>query len=64
MQLKEARHHQGLSQGALADELHVTRQTISKWETGRGLPDLENLIRLSDLCGVAIDDLVRKPVSE
>ena len=47
--LREARQKQGLTQNQLADLLHVTRQTISNWETGRTEPDIDSLRALSEL---------------
>ncbi|QFR22745.1 helix-turn-helix domain-containing protein [Schleiferilactobacillus harbinensis] len=58
--LKKVRLAQGLSQQQVADKLNLTRQTISKWENGRGYPDFENLILLSELYGVTIDQLVNR----
>ncbi|AWP47414.1 hypothetical protein CCS05_11030 [Levilactobacillus brevis] len=57
-QLKGARINQGLSQNEVATILHVTRQSISKWENGRGYPDLDNLVRLSDIYQLSIDELI------
>ncbi len=54
----------GLSQGDLADALQVSRQSISKWEVGGAVPDLDKLLALSDLFGVSLDDLVRGEVPE
>ncbi len=50
---------QNLSQGELADRLEVSRQSVSKWETGQSVPELDKLIRLADLFGVTVDQLVR-----
>ena len=50
----------GLSQLELAEKLEVSRQSVSKWETGQSVPDLDKLIRLSDLFGVSVDELVRE----
>lgn len=47
--LLEARKAKGYTQSALAEELHVSRQAISHWETGRSLPDLDMIGRLSVL---------------
>lgn len=52
------RKEKGLSQENLADEMNVTRQAISKWESGNVVPNLDNLICLSKLCGVTIDYLI------
>ncbi|MCL2199328.1 MAG: helix-turn-helix domain-containing protein [Defluviitaleaceae bacterium] len=45
----------GLSQEALADQLGVTRQSVSKWELGQALPDTEKIVQISRLFGVATD---------
>ncbi len=52
------RKKKGLSQQELADEMNVTRQAISKWESGNVMPNLDNLIYLSKLYGVTIDSLI------
>lgn len=49
----------GLSQEALAERLGVSRQSISKWETDGSIPDLDRLIRLSEIFGVTLDELVK-----
>lgn len=49
----------GLSQEALAERLGVSRQSISKWETDGSIPDLDNLVRLSEIFGVTLDALVK-----
>lgn len=48
-----------LSQGDLAERLDVSRQSVSKWETGQSVPELDKLIKLADLFGVTVDELVR-----
>lgn len=62
MDLKETlqryRKRQGLSQIELAEALYVSRQTVSKWETGTVLPSAENLMALSKLYGVPVDALL------
>jgi len=57
--IKKERNKLNLSQDALANELHVSRQAISKWETGQSYPDLEKLIQLSNIFEVTIDELVK-----
>ncbi len=47
--IKEGRIRKGFTQDQLANILHVTRQTVSNWETGRNEPDLETLKSLSDI---------------
>lgn len=56
--LFELRKEKGYSQEELADRLNVARQTISKWENGTTTPDFENLIELSKLFEISIDDFV------
>ena len=51
-----AEHH--LSQGDLAEALAVSRQSVSKWETDSSVPDLDKLVKLSQLFGVTLDELV------
>lgn len=51
-----AEHH--LSQGDLAEALAVSRQSVSKWETDSSVPDLDKLVKLSQLFGVSLDELV------
>lgn len=48
-----------LTQEALAEKLNVSRQTITKWESGLISPSLEYLIDLSDIFGTTIDSLVK-----
>lgn len=47
-----------LSQGDLANELEVSRQSVSKWENNSAVPELDKMIRMSRLFGVTIDELV------
>lgn len=53
------RTEKGMSQGDLAEALSVSRQSVSKWETDGATPDLEKLIKLSELFGVSLDELVK-----
>lgn len=52
------RRAKGLCQQELADEMNVSRQAVSKWESGNVMPSLDNLIYLSKLYGVTIDSLI------
>ena len=58
------RTQKGWSQGDLADALDVSRQSISKWETDTSVPELDKLLRLSELFGVTLDALVRGEQAE
>ena len=53
------RKSMGLSQEELGAELKVSRQTISKWESGQSYPDFQRLVLLSDYFGLTLDELVR-----
>ena len=56
--LVELRKIHDLSQEELADKIGVSRQTLSKYETGESLPDIEKCKLLADVFGVSIDDLL------
>lgn len=56
--LKDARKNAGLSQEQLAEKLCVSRQAITKWESDKGIPDVENLQNISKLFDVSIDSLL------
>ena len=57
--LAQARRQKGLSQWDVAEALDVSRQAVSRWETGAAAPTTDNLIRLSQLYGVSLDALIR-----
>ncbi|MEG0170338.1 helix-turn-helix transcriptional regulator [Anaerorhabdus sp.] len=57
--LKEARVHSGLTQEDVADKIRVTRQTMSNWENEKCYPDIINVIELSNLYGVSLDELLK-----
>lgn len=54
------RKQKGLSQEELGMRLNVARQTVSKWELGETTPEMEKLIKLSEIFGVSLDELVGK----
>ena len=56
--LYELRRKAGLSQEEFADRLNVSRQAVSKWERGESYPDTENLITISEMFKVTIDELL------
>ena len=56
--LREARQKKNLSQNAVAEKLNISRQAVSRWETGKGSPDIATLPLLSDLYDVSIDELL------
>nr|WP_317377277.1 helix-turn-helix transcriptional regulator [uncultured Faecalimonas sp.] len=57
--LKEARMAAGLTQEKVADEIFVSRQTISNWKNEKSYPDIMSVIRLSDLYQVSLDQLLK-----
>lgn len=57
--LKEEREKRNWLQSDLAEKIHVSRQSVSKWETGKNYPSIEIIIHLSDLFGITIDELLR-----
>ena len=63
-QIRERRQRLGLSQEELAQRLYVSRVTISHWETGRTLPDVQSMLLLANLFGTTIDEMVRGDVDE
>jgi len=56
--IKKLRLAGGLSQEELAQKLNVVRQTVSKWENGRSVPDAEQLIRIAERFGVSVGELL------
>lgn len=56
--IKKYRQQNGIKQYTLAQQLLVTPQSVSKWEQGSSVPDLENICRLSEILGVSIDTLL------
>ncbi len=57
--LKEIRKSEGLSQEQLAEKIGVSRQAITKWETGKGLPDVENMMIIAEIFKTTLDELLR-----
>jgi transcriptional regulator with XRE-family HTH domain len=62
--LRELRKQNNYSQEELANLLDISRQSVSKWESGISMPDLENVIKISDLFGVSIDYLLKDRKSD
>lgn len=62
--LKQYRLNEGLSQEQLAEKIGVSRQAITKWETKRGLPDVENMIILAELFKLTLDELILEEVKK
>lgn len=62
--LIQLRKKAGWSQEELADQMNVSRQSVSKWEGAQSVPDLEKIIRLSKLFGVTTDYLLKDEIEE
>ena len=62
--IQKLRKQRGLSQEELAEKVTVTRQTISKWELGQSLPDLDFIAQLSDIFNVSSDYLIKDEMTE
>ena len=60
--LRTLRKARGLSQEDLAQRLHITRQTLSKWENGLSVPDAQLLLRLAEILDVPVSELLGGPV--
>lgn len=60
--LVQLRKKAGWSQEELADQMNVSRQSVSKWEGAQSVPDLEKIIRLSKLFGVTTDYLLKDEI--
>ncbi|MDN6597447.1 MAG: helix-turn-helix domain-containing protein, partial [Lentilactobacillus parabuchneri] len=57
--IKTYRKIQNLSQEELARKVYVSRQTVSNWETNKRYPDIQNILLLSVLFDVSVDELIR-----
>jgi Predicted transcriptional regulators len=62
--LKVLRKEQGYSQEDLAQQLDVTRQAVSKWESDRGMPETEKLLQISTIFGVTLDYMLKEEYVE
>lgn len=60
--MKRLRGERMMSQEMLARKLHIKRQTVSSYETGRSLPDIFILIKMADIFEVTLDELVGRNV--
>ena len=60
----EARRAKNLTQEQLAELLGVTRQSISRWEQNQAYPEVEKILRLSDILGVSCDYLLKGNVTK
>ena len=57
--IKDARQKNNISQESLAEQLGVSRQTISSWENGKSYPDIVSIIKISDIFDISLDELLK-----
>lgn len=62
--LKQIRNNEGISQEQLAERIGVSRQAVTKWETGKGLPDIENMTILAEIFKVTLDRAYKRNCAE
>ncbi len=62
--LKTLRKSRGMSQEVLAQQLHVVRQTVSKWEKGLSVPDADLLTRIAELFEVSVSTLLGEKIQQ
>lgn len=62
--LSKLRRMHGMSQEELADKIGVSRQTLSKYENGESLPDIEKCKQIADVFGVSIDDMLNYGIED
>ena len=58
--IKEVRKKENLTQEEFAEKIFVSRNAVAKWETNRGYPDIQNLITISDVFGISLDELIKE----
>ena len=62
--IAQCRRDKGLTQAALAEQLGISDRAVSKWETGRSLPDADNMIEISIILGISVDELLKGEKAE
>lgn len=65
--IAQMRKEQGLTQSQLADKLFISNKTISKWETGKGLPEVSLMLPLCEILGINVNELLtgeKIPIAE
>ncbi|RDZ07706.1 transcriptional regulator [Priestia megaterium] len=58
-QLQRLREEKNMSREELAQRINVSRQAVYKWENNKGYPDIQNLLRLSEIYETTIDELIK-----
>lgn len=60
--IKYSRQKNNISQESLAEQLNVSRQTISSWETGKSYPDIVSVIKMSDIFNISLDKMLKEDI--
>ncbi len=63
-QIQNLRVQKGLTQERLSEMLEVSRQSVSKWELGQAIPDVDKIIRMSELFNVSTDTLLLRSIED
>ena len=63
-EIQRRRKQLGLTQEELAQRMDVSRQSVTKWETGQSAPDLDRLVQLREVLNVSLDELLKGPSSD
>lgn len=59
--LRRLRDEHNYTQLQLSKKLNISRQAYSNYETGKRIPDIETLLRLTDIYGISLEDLIARP---
>lgn len=62
--IKKLRKQNHMTQEELSEKLHISRQTISKWETGSALPDINNVILICSIFEISTDELLTDSLNQ
>ena len=54
--LQEVRKQSGMTQETFAEQLHVSRQAVSRWESGRGYPEIEKILYIATISGKCLSE--------
>ena len=57
--IKEIRKMQNLTQEQFAEKIFISRNAVAKWESDKGYPDIQNLITISEVFEISLDDLIK-----
>ena len=64
IKIAEKRKGLGMTQIEFAEKMHVTRQTVSRWEAGSAMPDIDKIAEIADILGVSCDYLLKDEAAE